>query len=53
MNATFEQAISQANDLLKSDKAIISVEIEFSVSAGGVYRGVWDGLYLLSVVKIS
>ncbi len=53
MNATFEQAISAANDLLKSDDAIVSVEIEFSLSTGQVYRGEWDGLNFLSLVKIS
>jgi hypothetical protein len=53
MNATFEQAISAANDLLNSDDAIISVEIEFSVSAGQVYRGEWNGLNFLSLIKIS
>jgi len=53
MNATFEQAISAANDLLKSDDAIVSVEIEFSVSGGQVYRGEWNGLNFLSLVKIG
>jgi hypothetical protein len=53
MNATFEQAINAANDLLKSDDAIVSVEIEFSLSTGQVYRGEWDGLNFLSLVKIS
>ena len=53
MNATFEQAISAANDLLKSDDAIAWVEIEFSVSAGQVYRGEWNGLNFLSLVKIG
>ena len=53
MNATFEQAINAANDLLKSDDTIVSVEIEFSVSAGQAYRGEWNGLNFLSLVKIS
>jgi len=53
MNATFEQAISAANDLLKIDDAIVSVEIEFSLSTGQAYRGEWDGLNFLRLVKIS
>ena len=51
--ATFDQAMKSANDLLQGDAAIRSVEIEFAVSTGQVYRGEWNGLKFLSLVKIS
>lgn len=51
--ATFAQAIEAANAILTSDEAVHSVEIEFITSAGHKMRAVWNGLKILSIVKID
>jgi hypothetical protein len=51
--ATYEQAIKSANELLASDSAIRSVEVEFVFSTGQKYRGEWDGIKFLRLRAIS
>ena len=40
---TLQQAIAAATELMNSDKAILSVEIEFVTEAGHRMIAEWDG----------
>jgi hypothetical protein len=40
---TMQQAIESANNLMKNDKSIVSVEIEFVTEAGHKMIAEWNG----------